>query len=91
MTSPRPHPRAQGRSSPSRSPVAAPTSRGQLIEASRLGAAVAAADLTGRPEDAAAAFASWRRLRRRTGRQSRQLLRVAFDTGYGQARQAGGS
>ena len=62
--------------------------RGQLLEAARLGAAVASADLAGRPDDAAPAYASWRRLRRRADRRARQLLRVAFDTGYGQARAA---
>lgn len=65
-----------------------PASRGQLLEAARLGAVVAGADLSGRPEDAAPAYASWRRLRRRAARQARQLLRVAFDTGYGRAMQA---
>ena len=63
-------------------------SRRQLLDAARLGAAVAEADLSGRPEDAAAAYASWRRLRRRVGRQPRQLLRVAFDTGYGRRMQS---
>lgn len=77
MTSPRPlSPRhAQG-----------PATRTQLLEAARLGGAVAAADLAGRPGDAAPAYASWRRLRRRADRRARQLLRVAFDTGYGQVR-----
>ncbi|HEU0102362.1 MAG TPA: hypothetical protein VFR07_08600 [Mycobacteriales bacterium] len=66
-------------------------SRGQLLEAARLGAAVAAADLSGRPDDAATAYASWRRLRRRTDRRPRQLLRVAFDTGYGKAMHTAGA
>ena len=79
MTSARPLP-------PTR-PAAASTTRSQLLEAARLGAAVADADLAGRPDAAAAAYASWRRLRRRVARQPRQLLRVAFDTGYGQAMQ----
>ena len=79
MTSTRPLPPAR--------PAPAGATRGQLLEAARLGAAVAAADLADRPDDAASAYASWRRLRRRVGRQPRQLLRVAFDTGYGQAMQ----
>ena len=66
-------------------------SRAQLLAAARLGAAVAAADLAGRPADAAPSYASWRRLRRRAPRQARQLLRVAFDTGYGRAVQASGT
>ena len=69
----------------------APTTRGQLLEAARLGATVAASDLLGRPDAAGPTYASWRRLRRRAGRQSRQLLRVAFDTGYGQAMQGAGA
>lgn len=86
MTSARPHPPDSGRGSP------APTaSRAQLLEAARLGADAAASDLSGRPEDASPAYASWRRLRRRAGRQSRQLLRVAFDTGYGRAMQTAAS
>ena len=77
---------------PSRSaPTPAPATRGQLLEAARLGATVAASDLVGRPDDAGPTYASWRRLRRRADRQSRQLLRVAFDTGYGQAMQGAGT
>jgi len=72
-------------------PGARPATSGQLLEAARLGAAVAVADLSGHPSDAAPSYASWRRLRRRAGRQSRQLLRVAFDTGYGQAMQTAGA
>lgn len=97
MTFPRPLAPAHSRSSPSRSSSSragtsrsdspATASRGQLLEAARLGAAVATADLACRPADAAPAYASWRRLRRRAGRQARQLLRVAFDTGYGRAMQ----
>lgn len=87
MTHPRQRTPAQGRGSPHPTPA----SRGQLLEVARLGAAVAAADLSGCPDGAAPAYASWRRLRRRAGRQSRQLLRVAFDTGYGQAMQEAGA
>lgn len=65
--------------------------RGQLLEAARLGAVAAAADLAGRPGDATDAYGSWRRLRRRAGRRPRQLLRVAFDTGYGRAMQTAGA
>ena len=65
--------------------------RAQLLRAARLGAAVARADLAGRPADAAPAYASWRRLRRRLPREPRQLLRVAFDTGYGRAVHASGA
>lgn len=77
---------------PPRSPAARGAAVGttQLLEAARLGACLAAADLAGRPEDAADVFASWRRLRRRVTRQSRQLLRVAFDTGYGRGVQEAG-
>jgi hypothetical protein len=78
VTSPRP--------SSTRRAATGPATRSSLLEAARLGAAVAAADLAGRPDDAAPAYASWRRLRRRADRRARQLLRVAFDTGYGQAR-----
>ena len=63
----------------------------QLLRAAQLGGAVAAADLAGHPEQAAPAYASWRRLRRRLPRESRQLLRVAFDAGYGRAVQASGA
>ena len=69
---------------PARPATARPVSRATLLEAARLGRAVAAADRHGRPEDAASAFTAWRRLRGRTTRQPRQLLRVALDTGYGQ-------
>ena len=65
-------------------------SRSALLEAARLGGNVARADLTGRPQDAAPAYASWRRLRRRASLDTRQLLRVAFDTGYGQQMQGSG-
>ena len=65
-------------------------SRSQLLAAASLGAAVATADLTGCPADAATAYAAWRRLRRRVDREARQLLRVAFDTGYGRAVHASG-
>ena len=86
MTSPRPLSSSPtGTAPPAGHPAGARASRGALLEAHRLGAAVARADLAGRPDDAAPVYASWRRLRRRTDRQSRQLLRVAFDTGYGQA------
>ena len=68
-----------------------PATAFQLLEAAELGATVATADLAGRPDDAAPSYASWRRLRRRAGRQSRQLLRVAFDTGYGQAMHGAGA
>jgi len=78
--------------SPARpAPPARPATARQLLEAAQLGGAVATADLSGRPDDAAPSYASWRRLRRRAGRQSRQLLRVAFDTGYGQAMRTGGA
>lgn len=80
---------SRGLSTSARS-AGAPASRSQLLEAARLGAGVAVADLAGAPRDAAAHHASWRRLRRRSGRQSRQLLRVAFDTGYGRAMQGAG-
>ncbi len=79
------YPRHVSRSAPT------PATRGQLLEAARLGATVATSDLLGRPDDAGPTYASWRRLRRRAGRQSRQLLRVAFDTGYGQAMQEAGA
>ena len=71
-------------------PPAPRASRSQLLEAARLGETVAHADLTGRPQDAAASYASWRRLRRRATTDTRQLLRVAFDTGYGRAMQTSG-
>lgn len=61
------------------------TTRSGLLEAAAIGGAVARADLAGDAAAAAEAFTAWRQLRRRTNRQSRQLLRVAFDTGYGQA------
>ncbi len=69
-------------------PRASAVSREALLEAAQVGGALAAADLTGDAEAAAAAFARWRRLRRRTDRQARQLLRVAFDTGYGRTMSA---
>lgn len=71
-------------------PPAPRASRSQLLEAARLGATVARADLTGRPQDATSSYASWRRLRRRATTDTRQLLRVAFDTGYGRAMQTSG-
>lgn len=61
------------------------TSRSALLQAAALGGDAARADLAGDSAAAAIAFSAWRQLRRRTGRQSRQMLRVAFDTGYGQA------
>ena len=70
---------------PLRAPRAA--TRDELLEAARLGALVATADRTSRPEDAAAAYVTWRRLRRPVGGLARRLLRVAFDTGYGRAMQ----
>jgi hypothetical protein len=54
-----------------------------LLRAARLGAAVARADLAGIPDQAAVHMASWRRLRRYADRDTRAMLRVAFDTGYG--------
>ncbi len=60
--------------------------RTQLLSAARIGADVARADLDGAPEAAATAMAAWRRLRRRADRDSRALLRIAFDTGYGRQR-----
>ncbi len=74
---------------PSR-PPAPRASRNQLLEAARLGETVARADLTGRPQDASPSYTSWRRLRRRASTDTRQLLRVAFDTGYGRAMQTSG-
>ena len=72
-------------------PPPAPTaSRSQLLEAANLGATVARADLTGRPQDATSSYASWRRLRRRATTDTRRVLRVAFDTGYGQTMQSSG-
>jgi hypothetical protein len=59
--------------------------RTALLLAARLGGDAARADLSGDEAAAATAFAASRQLRRRTDRQSRQMLRVAFDTGYGQA------
>lgn len=73
MTSVRPHPPVRTR----------PASREQLLEAARLGASVAAADLASSPACARTAYASWRRLRRHHNGESRRLLRIAFDTGYG--------
>lgn len=70
---------------PSRAPRTA--TREELLEAARLGALVAAADRSGRPADAGAAYVAWRRLRRRVGGPARRLLRVAFDTGYGRGMQ----
>ncbi|MGZ6792255.1 MAG: hypothetical protein ACXVFV_04830 [Mycobacteriales bacterium] len=61
------------------------TARVRLLRAAALGAAVAAADRQHDPAAASAALASWRRLRRYADRDSRALLRIAFDTGYGQA------
>jgi hypothetical protein len=55
-----------------------------LLSAARLGADVARADLAGSPQHASSAMASWRRLRRHADRDTRALLRIAFDTGYGQ-------
>jgi len=71
---------------PARSP-GRPATRGQLLEAARLGATVAAADLRGEPQAATSAYATWRRLRRRADGPARRLLRVAFDTGYGRGMQ----
>ena len=62
--------------------------RSQLLTAVRLGATTAQADLTGEP--APGTRARWRRLRRRSTTDGRALLRVAFDTGYGQAMQTSG-
>lgn len=62
--------------------------RSCLLAAARLGASTAAADLTGTPVPGTRA--SWRRLRRRTTTDGRALLRVAFDTGYGQTMQTSG-
>ncbi len=85
--------RTTARTTPSPAPGADPAraTRAQLLEAARLGAAVAQADLAGEPGTSAAAYASWRRLRRRSPRRPRQLLRVAFDTGYGRAMQGAGA
>lgn len=66
------------------------TTKSGLLSAARLGRDVAHADLAGRPADALPALASWRRLRRYAHRDTRALLRIAFDTGYGQAVQAAG-
>jgi hypothetical protein len=60
-----------------------PATREQLLEAARLGASLAAADLAGSPVCARTAHASWRRLRRHHNGESRRVLRIAFDTGYG--------
>lgn len=59
--------------------------RDALLQAAALGGDAARADLADDPSASAQVFAAWRVLRRRADRQSRQLLRVAFDTGYGQA------
>ena len=59
--------------------------RDALLQAAALGGDAARADVADDPSASAEAFAAWRVLRRRADRQSRQLLRVAFDTGYGQA------
>ena len=66
------------------------TGRAQLLSAARLGSEVARADLAGHPESATGAYASWRRLRRYADQDTRALLRMAFDTGYGQTVQAAG-
>jgi hypothetical protein len=55
----------------------------QLLSASRLGGDVARADLAGSPQHATSAMASWRRLRRYSDRDTRALLRIAFDASYG--------
>lgn len=57
--------------------------RAHLLSAARLGADVARADLLGSPTQASSAMVSWRRLRRHADRDTRALLRMAFDTGYG--------
>ena len=62
--------------------------RSLLLRAARLGAEVARADLDDTPGKAATAMASWRRLRRYADRDTRSLLRIAFDTGYGRQMQA---
>lgn len=59
--------------------------RDALLQAAALGGDAARADLADDQTASTQAFAAWRVLRRRADRQSRQLLRVAFDTGYGQA------
>lgn len=64
--------------------MSTPSTRSQLLRAASLGATVAQADLSGSPQQASAAMASWRRLRRYADRDTRALLRMAFDTGYGQ-------
>lgn len=60
-----------------------PATRDQLLRAAALGAAAATADLSGEVARARQAYAAWRGLRRHTGRDTRRMLRVAFDTGYG--------
>lgn len=82
MTAVRPTTPARPRTSPH------PPHRSALLAAARLGATTATADLSGTP--APGTRASWRRLRRRTTTEGRALLRVAFDTGYGQAMQTSG-
>jgi hypothetical protein len=54
-----------------------------LLRAAQLGAAVARADVAGTPDQASFHMGSWRRLRRYADRDTRAMLRVAFDTGYG--------
>jgi hypothetical protein len=54
-----------------------------LLRAAQIGAAWARADLAGAPDEAAVHMTSWRRLRRYADRDTRAMLRVAFDTGYG--------
>jgi hypothetical protein len=54
-----------------------------LLRAAQIGAAVARADRADLPSEAAAHMSSWRRLRRYADRDTRAMLRVAFDTGYG--------
>jgi hypothetical protein len=54
-----------------------------LLRAAQIGAAVARADLAGSRDEAAAHMVGWRRLRRYADHDTRALLRVAFDTGYG--------
>lgn len=65
------------------------STRSLLLRAARLGGDVAHADLHADPAAASAAMASWRRLRRHADRDTRALLRMAFDTGYGQRMSAG--
>lgn len=88
MSTPRTTPTTRTHPARPRRRTAELASRTALLLAADLGGQAARADLADDTAAAASAFAAWRVLRRGADRQSRQLLRVAFDTGYGQAMSA---